>query len=56
MVLPFVDLQMCMHSPLFGLQTCFLGVFFCLKLPPGLYYMSASSNGSGDTALLHRLA
>ena len=28
---------------------------FCLKLPQGLYYMSAKSKGSGKTALMHRL-
>ena len=36
-----------MHSPLLGL---------CLKLPQGLYYMSANSKGSGETALMRRLA
>ena len=41
---------------LFGLQTCvFLLFFFCLKLPYGLYYMSANSKGSGETALTGRL-
>ena len=28
----------------------------CLKLPQGLYYMSANSKGSGETALMRRLA
>ena len=30
--------------------------FFCLKLPQGLYYMSVNSKGSGETALMSRLA
>ena len=41
----FVDLQIYMSSPLFGLQMCLL--------PEGsssLYYMSANSKGSGETA------
>ena len=29
---------------------------FCLKLPHGLYYMSANSKDSGETALMRRLA
>ena len=51
MFLRFVFLQMRMHGPLFGLQIC----LFCLRLPQGTYYMSANGNGSGETALMHRL-
>ena len=50
MVFQFVVLRM--RSLQFGLQTC----SFCLKLPQGLYYMSAISKGSGKTELLCRLA
>ena len=49
MVFLFVVIQMSMKSPQFGLQ-------FCLKLPQGLYYMSADSKGSGGTVLMCRLA
>ena len=38
--------------PLFGLQTAVV----YLKLPQDLYYMSAYSKGSGETALMRRLA
>ena len=41
-----------MRSPLFGLQMYVV----CLKLPQGLYYMSANRIGSGETALMRRLA
>ena len=47
----FVGLQMCMSSPLFGLQTC----FFHPEASSGLYYMSANSKGSGETVLMCRL-
>ena len=40
----FIVVQMLMHRPLFGLQTCIFG----LKLPQGLFYMSADSKGSGS--------
>ena len=53
MVFWFVELQMRMSSPLFGLQIC---VGFFLKLPQGLYNMSANSKGSDETALMRRLA
>ena len=46
-----VALQMRVHSSLFKLQICVL----CLKLSHGLYYLSANSKGSGDTARMHRL-
>ena len=45
MVFRFVFFQMPMRSPLVGLQTLFL-------LRKGLYYMSANSNDSGETALM----
>ena len=51
MVFRVVVLQMRMRSPLFWLQ-----MRFCLKLPQVLYYMSANSKGSGETALMRRLA
>ena len=31
-------------------------IFFCLKLPQCLYYMSAYSKGSGESACMHRFA
>ena len=34
----------------------FFFVIFCLKLPQGLYYMSANSKGSGEIALMRTLA
>ena len=37
-----------LQSPI-GAKSC----IFCLKLPQGLYYMSANSKGSGKTALMH---
>ena len=47
MIFRFVArLQMLMRTPLFEWQTC----TFCLKLPQGLYYMSANSKGSGEAA------
>ena len=52
MVFWFVVVQMRMHKPLFGLQIC----GFCLKVPQGLYFMSATSKGLGETALMRRFA
>ena len=43
-----------MSSPQFGLQTCV--VVFLPEDSQGLYYMSANSKGSGETALMRRLA
>ena len=51
LVFPFVVCQLRMHCALFGLQTC----VFCLKLPQGLYYISAINKCSGETALMRRL-
>ena len=48
MVFQFVVVQMCVHIALSGLQTCII----CLTLPKDLYYMSANSKGSGETALM----
>ena len=39
------------HSPFS--DTDMLG---CLRLPEGLYYLSANGKGSGETALMSRLA
>ena len=33
----------------------FTDIHFCLKLPQSLYYISANSKCSGETALMHRL-
>ena len=51
-VFRFVVLQMRTSSPIFGQQAC----VFCPKLPEGLYYTSANSKGSGEIALMRRLA
>ena len=40
------------QSLLFWLETCDL----CLNIPQGLYYVSANSKGSGETALMRRFA
>ena len=60
-------LQICIRSPLFGLQACFFFFFFfflfvffvlfCfvfLKIPQGIYYMSANSKGS-DEPVQHKI-
>ena len=49
MIFRFVVLPLRMHSLLFGLHIYVL----YLKLPQGLYYMSANSKGSGETTLKH---
>ena len=46
-----------MSSPLIGYRHAFYFIFFfCLKLPRGLFYISANSKGSDENALMRRLA
>ena len=52
MVCQFVFHYIHIHSPLFELQT--YGLY--LKLPQSLYYRSANSKDSGETAHMRRLA